>query len=153
MVHHRREMRVAERENPEVFADSAQRADLRLGNVEAAALQQRPPPPAAELGLAAGDVDAQASAQGGVSIQVLRRHRLLEPKGTQLIQRAADVKGVGGGVAVVGIHHEVEVVAHTAPHRLGQHHVMLRSQPDLHLGGDEAHRLDCRGLVGEARGK
>ncbi len=114
--------------------DAAERADLRLGDVEAASLEEVSPAPARVLDLAARDVGVERHPQLAIAILVLGRHRLLEPVGSQLIERAADAHGIAERVAVVGIDHEVEVFADASPDRLGQSDVLPHPEADLHLG-------------------
>ena len=149
MIHHGREMRLTERQHPHELADAAERANLRLGDIQPPRLQQTPPAPATELRLAARDGDGQPGAQLAVSVAVFRRDRFFEPSRAKLAQRAAHMKGVGGRVAVVCVNHEGKVVADAAPHRLRQLHIFARTQTDLHLGRREAHLADRRRLIGE----
>ena len=84
VIHDGREMRVAKRQHPQVFANSAKRTDLGLGNVQPSRFQQAAPAPAIELRLAAGDVHSQPRAKLAVAVVVLGGHGFLEPIGVQL---------------------------------------------------------------------
>jgi len=91
-VDHRDEIRVARRENPQVFHDAARRADLGPGDVQTAPFQDGASAPADELGLAAGDVDRRADPRFTISVAVFRGDGFLEPTGAHFLRRASDEK-------------------------------------------------------------
>ena len=149
MVDHRREVGMGQRQDPQVFADPADRAHLRLRDVQPAVFECAPPSPAVELRFAAGDVDLQARPQFAVAVQILGSDRFLEPMGIELLKGPADMERLRSGVAVVCVHHEAETVPDTVANRPAEFDVRLGAQPDLHLCGGIAHVADGGGLVPE----
>jgi len=98
--------------------------------------------------LTGGDVAPQLPAQQRQPGQVVGGHRLLEPDDAQLVVPGADAAALAGGVAAVGVHHDLHVVADELAGQCGAGEVARRVAtpvlPDLDLDRSDP-LLSCPG--------
>src|SRR5262245_16771747 len=121
------------------LGDAARRANVRLHDVHGLARDRLAKTPAGELVLAAGDRHVERLRDLHVAVDVFRRYRLLEPFDVELLQAAAKPDGGRHAEAVIGIDHELDVVADCLAHR--EHALVVApdgAEADLHLDRLEA---------------
>src|SRR3954447_10362308 len=121
------------------FGDTAGRANIRLHDVHRLAHDRVAKAPAGEFVLAAGHRHIERAGHFDVTVDILRRDRLLEPFDVEFLQLAAEPDRGRYAEAMIGVDHQLDVGANGISHRLDALKIAIdRAEPDLHLDRLEA---------------
>ena len=116
------------------LGDTAKDIGVGLEDIGAATGDEVPEPVARVLILASGDGDHGVGPHFGQPLVILGVYRLLEPVDIILLHTPGDLDGLQGRIGIVGIHHQVHILADGLPRRPHPLHILAyRSPADLHL--------------------
>lgn len=152
MIDDRQESRVGERQDFLILRYTAEGAHLGLGDVETPGIDDIAPTPPGEAALTAGDRNVESAPEMAVAVEVFRCDRFLEPGDVEVGQLASDLERFDGGVAVVGIDHEVErsLGRNTRPNRPAPRRCRFARCAPIASGGTAgSNRVHVRGRTGE----
>src|SRR3989441_12097956 len=115
--------------------------DIRLEDIDRSALDELAEAKDTELAFAGGNRDALPRPYALIPIQVIRRHRLFNPRDIGSLQLAPDLDGRRGVIGAVDIQHDVDAGTYRLTDGLNRGHI--HTTP-THLCGPADLHLQCR---------